>query len=179
MTKRWVLLACALGAAAQAEAGPFNGGIGPSMYYGPYTGGHGYSYNVAYSYGFAFSSADTWRRDPLAYPAGVYPYPLGPYPPRRWLFPTDSPTYHGPHAAVVAAPVEVSPTASLPLQPVPGMLATSAATIRVRVPADAEVWFGLEKTTQTGPERTFQSPPVPPGRSYVYSVRARWVEGGK
>src|SRR5205823_2427906 len=133
------------------------------MYYGPYTGGHGYSYNTAYSYGYAFSSADTWRRDPVAYPAGPYPYPLGPYPPRRYVFPTTSPTYAHPDEMVVPGPV-VSPALPL-LQPVPGTAAGQPATVRVVVPAGAEVWFGAEKTRQTGTERLFQSPPVPVGRS--------------
>src|SRR5438270_3402526 len=68
-----LLLVLALGG-LPARAGLFDRGIGGAMYYGPYTGGHAYSYNVAYSYGFAFSPADTWRRDPVAYPAGIYPY---------------------------------------------------------------------------------------------------------
>src|SRR6476659_539532 len=56
-----------------ANAGLFT--WGPQDYkYGPYTGGHGYSYNVAYSYGFPFSAADTWRRDVYAYPGGIVPY---------------------------------------------------------------------------------------------------------
>jgi uncharacterized protein (TIGR03000 family) len=73
---------------APAFAGPFGGGIGSAWLYGPYTGGHGYSYNTAYSYGFSFSSADTWRRDPFAYPAGIAPYrPFG-RPISRTVFPT-------------------------------------------------------------------------------------------
>jgi uncharacterized protein (TIGR03000 family) len=186
MTRRWLVAAlCVLGLAELAGAGPFNSGIGSAMYYGPYTGGHGYSYNVAYSYGFAFSPADTWRRDPLAYPAGVYPYPLGPYPPRRYLFPTAYPGYYAPtygsYPTAVLSPVpqELQPATPLALLPVPGNTAGQSATIRVTVPASADVWFGLQKTAQTGTERTFQSPPVPPGRNFVYSVRAKWVEGGK
>jgi uncharacterized protein (TIGR03000 family) len=179
MSKRWMLAAlCALGAAAPGQAGLFNQGIGSAMYYGPYTGGHGYSYNVAYSYGFAFSSADTWRRDPLAYPGGVYPYPIGPYPPRRLLFPT-TPTY-APYTADMVDNSLIPGSVPAPaLLPVPGTVAGQSATIRVVVPAGAEVWFGQEKTTQTGTERLFQSPPVPPGRNLIYSVRAKWIEGGK
>jgi uncharacterized protein (TIGR03000 family) len=61
--------------------------------YGPYTGGHGYSYNVAYSYGFAFSAADTWRRDIFAYPGGIYPYrPYG-RPIYTRVFPTPDTPY--------------------------------------------------------------------------------------
>ena len=49
----------------------------------------------------------------------------------------------------------------------------------ITVPADAEVWFDGAKTTQTGPDREFASPPLRPGRSYSYDVRARWKDGGR
>jgi uncharacterized protein (TIGR03000 family) len=148
----------------------FGEGIGPSMWYGPYTGGHGYSYNVAYSYGFAFSSADTWWRDPLAYLAGPYPYPLGPYPPRRYLF------VHAPPCVVPGEPVVTTVGGQLALQPVPP---DGPAIIRVTVPANAEVWVDNNKTAQTGSDRTFQSPPLRPDTKYIYTVRARWTTGGQ
>ena len=49
----------------------------------------------------------------------------------------------------------------------------------IMVPADAEVWFDGAKTTQTGPDREFVSPPLRPGHSYSYDVRARWRDGGR
>ena len=52
----------------------FGNGIGSAMDYGPYTGGHRYSYNTAYSYGLSFNAADSWVARPVAYPGGVYPY---------------------------------------------------------------------------------------------------------
>jgi uncharacterized protein (TIGR03000 family) len=54
-----------------------------------------------------------------------------------------------------------------------------AAHLVVRVPADAEVWFGTGKTTQTGATREFVSPPLSPGQEYTYEVRARWTESAK
>ena len=51
------------------------------------------------------------------------------------------------------------------------------ASITVKVPANAEVWFEGRKTTNKGPVREFQSPPLAPGR-YVYQVKARWQENG-
>ena len=74
MTRFPAALAAVAVWAAPAWAGWFGNGIGSAMQYGPYTGGHGYSWNVAYSYGFAFSPADTWRRDFAANPAGYYPF---------------------------------------------------------------------------------------------------------
>ncbi len=53
------------------------------------------------------------------------------------------------------------------------------AHIRLRVPADAEVWFESVQTRQGGTERYFYSPPLTPGLTYAYEVEARWKEDGK
>lgn len=53
------------------------------------------------------------------------------------------------------------------------------AVIRVKVPAEAVIWFDGERTTQTGTLREFVSPPLAPGKEYQYNLRARWVEGGR
>jgi uncharacterized protein (TIGR03000 family) len=55
----------------------------------------------------------------------------------------------------------------------------NSATMNVRVPAGAEMWFEGSKTGQRGAVRTFVSPPLEPGQGYTYAVRARWNEGGK
>jgi uncharacterized protein (TIGR03000 family) len=51
-------------------------------------------------------------------------------------------------------------------------------TIRLRVPEGAEVWFDGTPTLQTGGDRSFVSPPLDPGRTYLYIVRVRWADGG-
>lgn len=56
---------------------------------------------------------------------------------------------------------------------------TDRATIAVQVPSDAKVWIQGAATNQTGADRTFQSPPLEPGREYSYSVKAQWTENGK
>jgi uncharacterized protein (TIGR03000 family) len=61
----------------------------------------------------------------------------------------------------------------------PGYAGGRAASIRVRVPAGAELWFDGTKTRQSGAERSFRSPPLTPGKTYFYDVKARWTEGGK
>jgi uncharacterized protein (TIGR03000 family) len=154
---------------------------------------------VAYSYGFAFSAADTWRRDPIAYPAGVYPYrPYG----RPILYrifpqtPGSVPPISVPgedglpvlvHPGVahdsLATPAVIVPGPLPALQPVPADPTVQGearpATIRVVVPYNAEVWVEKEKTTQTGMERAFVLPPLAPGKTHVYSVRASWTENGR
>ncbi len=53
------------------------------------------------------------------------------------------------------------------------------AQFTVQVPADAELYLEGIKTKQTGTNRVFVSPPLSPGRQYVYEVRARWTENGQ
>jgi uncharacterized protein (TIGR03000 family) len=61
----------------------------------------------------------------------------------------------------------VSPDGSAPVQ------------VQVQVPAEAKVWFNGSETTLTGPSRLFESPPVAPGGSYTYTIKASWMENGK
>jgi uncharacterized protein (TIGR03000 family) len=194
MKRLWLVLPCVVLGALPAQAGPFSHGIGSAMEYGPYTGGHAYSYNVAYSYWYPFSAADTWRRDPIAYPAGVYPYrPYGqPILYRVWpkgpdfvppisvpgedglpvlVHPGLPPTSLGVPAVIVPGPLP-------PLVPVPAGEA-KPATIRVVVPYNAEVWVGKDKITQAGMERALVLPPLEPGKMHVFSVRAVWSENGR
>ena len=53
-------------------------------------------------------------------------------------------------------------------------------TLAVKVPHPAaEVRVDGRPTTQTGTDRTFDSPPLEAGQSYAYTVTARWVEKGQ
>ncbi|HVS35606.1 MAG TPA: TIGR03000 domain-containing protein [Gemmataceae bacterium] len=70
---------------------------------------------------------------------------------------------------VAVAPV-VDPGADVP---------ATAAVLRVHVPADAEVWVSGDATTQRGEQRRFITPPLEAGRNQGYTLRARWMEGGK
>jgi len=51
--------------------------------------------------------------------------------------------------------------------------------IEVRVPADAEVLFEGDKTSQKGSVRWFVSPPINPERRYTYEIKAKWMENGR
>ena len=35
------------------------------------------------------------------------------------------------------------------------------------------------ETGQTGPDRSFSSPPLTPGKAYTYEVKARWMNSGE
>ena len=71
-----------------------------------------------------------------------------------------------------------SPLATAPVGPPAPLVQDNAVYIRVQVPPDAEVWVEGQKMTQQGPVRFFDSPPVTPGRAYVYHIQARWKEDG-
>ena len=49
------------------------------------------------------------------------------------------------------------------------------AALYIRVPIDAELYCDNVKLTLTGVERSFVSPPLPPGRTLPYVLRARWT----
>jgi uncharacterized protein (TIGR03000 family) len=55
----------------------------------------------------------------------------------------------------------------------------NSATLTVRVPADAEIWFDEMKMTLTGMVREYVTPPLTPGQEYSYMVRARWTAEGR
>jgi uncharacterized protein (TIGR03000 family) len=52
--------------------------------------------------------------------------------------------------------------------------------IRVRVPADARVWFDGDPTSQSGTDRVYTTPDLPDvQKRYRYTLRASWTAGGK
>lgn len=53
------------------------------------------------------------------------------------------------------------------------------AVLALQVPADAKIWVQGEATKQDGAVRTFVSPPLEPGKTYTYAVKAQWTENGK
>jgi uncharacterized protein (TIGR03000 family) len=197
-------LLCACGPSpAQFYYGP---GVGP-LYANPYGfrgGGIGYSYNFnspAFTYGLGYGYTPG-----LGYRYGIYPgagFGYSPYPYRiypslyRRSWDRSGVDYHPLMDYIPPAPPEGEPTEGGPSQTrrafyPPGPLrpgrpsgGTAAAPQRaralltVRVPADAELWFGDYKSKQTGAERTFQTPPLEAGAKYTYKVRMRWMEGGK
>ncbi len=54
-----------------------------------------------------------------------------------------------------------------------------SATVEVLVPAGASVWINGSPTTLTGEDRIFTSPPLEPGQTYQYEVKAQWMRGAK
>jgi len=154
-----------LAAAAQGRAG----GIGNALIYGPYTGGFGYSYAEAYHYLLPFSAGGY-------YGPWTYPYDWSALPNNGFAFPARPlhPLFH-------RGPLTVDPVPNLDVVPddTPVVTTPTPARIIVQSPPEAELWFDGAATKQTGSDRTFLTPPLNPGQSYTYVVRARWNENGK
>jgi uncharacterized protein (TIGR03000 family) len=53
------------------------------------------------------------------------------------------------------------------------------ATIELTVPADAQVWFDGQATTQTGTLRRFVTPPLRANSDYSYELKVRWNQDGQ
>ena len=82
--------------------------------------------------------------------------------------------WKGTHA--VPPPEPVAPVAADP----DAGVAAAAAVLRMRVPADAEVWVSDSPTVQKGELRRFITPPLEAGRTNQgYEIRARWRQDGK
>jgi uncharacterized protein (TIGR03000 family) len=77
-----------------------------------------------------------------------------------------------------APAVLVAPSRDVALYP-PTTVDPTRASIDIRVPADAKVFFDRSPTAQTGSDRRFVSPPLEPGRVYRYEITARWIRDGQ
>jgi uncharacterized protein (TIGR03000 family) len=53
------------------------------------------------------------------------------------------------------------------------------ATMVIKLPAEATLSIGSHPTKQTGPERLFESPPLPAGQTFKYVLTASWSENGR
>ena len=131
----------------------FNGG-----WRGYHSGFWGYGYPWWYGYGFGLGVG-------LGY---GYPYYPAGYP--VYI----DPGYYGP--AGCAAPPPPPPAGPAPAAG-GGLVQVSAGDVlfSIRVPANADVWINGEKTTQSGPQREFLSSGLAPGRTYTFTIRARWA----
>ena len=75
-------------------------------------------------------------------------------------------------------PEEPKPPQLARLEPSPAPEGADRASIEIRVPADAALWFDGYKSNQVGPVRKFSTPPLKRGQNYAYDIRARWTVNG-
>jgi uncharacterized protein (TIGR03000 family) len=112
-----------------------------------------------------------WRAFPL-YGIGAYGT-LGLYAPGPRVRGAYGPPVYGP-------PLPVVEGLRGPAAPPAGAKVAGAVILSVRVPQPAaEVLVNGKKTTQTGTDRIFESPPLDAAETYTYVVTARWIERGQ
>ncbi len=95
------------------------------------------------------------------------------------VYPRDNSSVVSPVSTTITPPAYTAPLMGAGLRTTALTTPADVATVRVRVPADARVYFEGELTTTTGPERLFESPPLERGRNYRYDIRAVWDENGR
>lgn len=142
--------------------GGLYGGYSYPSYYSSYYPAYSSSYYYpAYSYGSSIVNV-------VPYTSGYYSVDPSAYAP---VYPSTPVTPTQPSTPPLPGGGETLP---LPVQ------ATGSATVEVRVPADAQVWFDDTLTKQTGEARTFRTPSLPGGdKVFTYRVRARWTDKGQ
>jgi uncharacterized protein (TIGR03000 family) len=116
-----------------------------------------------------------WIGSMGAYPGGYGGFMPGPVSTGVW---ENSTQYRAPTTSYWAYAGRGSSGTS-PVSYVSYTLPDRPARVDVLLPADAELWFEGQRTSQTGSDRVFHTPPLEKGRGYHYDVRARWTEDGK
>jgi uncharacterized protein (TIGR03000 family) len=160
------------------HAGGFHGG--------GFRGDHFGRFDHGFGRGFGFGGLGYGGYPYSSYGYGTYPYYYDSY--------GASPYYSGDYSAPNYSYPEVQPyvatppysdsyygsptTPSVPqtMNPVSSTTTDTTAHIDVTVPDSAEVWVEGAKTKQTGSLRHFVSPPLTPGKDFVYDIRARWTD---
>jgi uncharacterized protein (TIGR03000 family) len=154
-----------------------------------YDGFYGYTnpwYGNYYSY-YPYSSNYTYPYS--SYYTYSYPYSYYSYPYTYSYYPYYGSTYYAP-TVYSTTPLTNSITYASNTNPSgaysttqsfypPNSQGNIAAMVEVQVPADAQLWFDGENTSQTGTDRMFRSPPLEPGQNYSYEVKAHWTDNGK
>jgi len=170
------------------------GGYGRGFGYGGY-GGYGYNtpyYGSGYSYAPSYYSGGTYvypSSDTYVYPStGTYAYPpttvVNGSPAVLTVPPTDLgvegvPAVPGEGVTAASGTIGWPASSTTRGYYSPSQAGNNSATVDVKVPADAQVWVGSQQMTQTGAERVFTTPPLTPGQTFSYQVKARWKENGK
>jgi len=145
-----------VGGTSSGFGGGWYGGYQSGSWTGGYDRGHPYGYGLNLGYTVP-STSYGYNSSPLygygsSYPAYGY-YRYG--------------TYRSTPSTIGRYTASYTPRTS------------NTVLVIVTVPADAKVWFEGRLTRSTGTVRSFESPPLQPGKGYTYKVRATWTAGDK
>jgi len=174
----------------------FGGYRGYSGFGGYNHGGWGYGHAFYPRYGYGYGGVGLWGYSSLlgarayaspyyynGYAYGGYPYAYGGnagyysdsyYPDAAYGYPSVTASAY-PTTIDTASPQVVDTRRSMYYSPP----ADNKARIVVTLPAGAKLWVAGEETTPTGERREFESPPLVPGKTYTYEMKATWEEDGR
>jgi uncharacterized protein (TIGR03000 family) len=96
-------------------------------------------------------------------------------PPANSFFDAHRPVSSGPSEVTVSAPAPRVVYVPVYVQ----APAAAPATVVVRLPAGARLTFDGTPTRSAGATRSFQSPPLEPGRTYHYTLAAEVIHDGQ
>ena len=156
---------------AAVRGGNLNGFANRRGYYGGYPNGYGGGYGLPYGGGLYDNSY--YFGAAIDMPA----YSAAPAYSNSYYFGGSSDSYTYDAAPIGGAAFSVDSQAFTPPEQAPAD--PNAASLTVRVPADAEIWFDGTKMTQTGTVHHYVTPPLTPGQEYSYLVRVRWTVAGR
>lgn len=145
----------------------------PPSYYGfpldvtnpTYFGGINSRMDYAYGRGYGYANMMGYRMPINKYLPDKIPW-FTSYPDTGEIY-----VRSGPPLKPVPPPI---PGAGPALSPV-----ESVGRFTVEVPTGATVWIEDQQMSQSGSTRSFVSPPLTPGKTYIYDIRARWQEDGR
>lgn len=171
------VLSCALvfGSAGTAGAQHRHGGHGGHALGGH--GGHGHGGHGGFGHlnlGFGYGGYGGYG----GYYGGYYsdPYYYSYYPSSYRSYPYSSYGSYDYGSSSYYAPA----SSYLVRSPTPAQPAARTARIEIRVPdGAAQVWFDGAATTSRGTGRTFETPDLQTGRTFTYTIRASWEQGGQ
>jgi len=154
-------------------------GVGQPYYGGGYGwGNYGYGSNYGYGYGSPYYSGRYWGS----------PYYGTSYANQSYYYPSYSTQYYstpsyyttGDNSYYASQPAFSGGSQSFYSgQDEDRDSNPNAIHVRLMVPPDARVWFEDQATQQSGMDRLFVSPPMQPGKDYVYHIKAQWMENGQ
>ena len=120
------------------------------------------------------TAGEGWETHPYGVPSHLLPWNHPEYQGYRETAKPATP----PPSVVNVVPERYTITVNL-LPHKPQDVHPNIAVLMAHLPEHAQIWFNDKPTKAKGKIRYFESPPLKPGKNYVYTVRIVWHENGK
>ena len=161
---------------AVAPASAASGGRSGGSHGGSYGGSHGGSYGGSRGGSYGGSRGGSYGGSRGGWGGGYLGGYFGPS-----IIIGSSP-YYGDYDSYYSPSVDYTTSSNYYTPPAPETTVVPAdrAQVEVRVPTpDAQVFFNGSATQQQGTDRMFVTPSLISGRTFTYSIEARWMENGR